>query len=579
MDVDTPDVPTRSHRSSQRRSMHAANHAAADKYSRRNSGAASSPDIINNLISSLSIISEPASSHFDSHPSASSPYSSTPLRHNSTHPTSSSAARASAAAAGSFGVDYGAFSKSLDPPTQTTVDLDEVAASAPVVRTSKTPTRTAKSPRSSSRDSGSAIRAYLRSANNSRPTSPASTGSRNDDTHSIGNLSIERGSGPAHELRPRRSHDSWGKKISRNSKGLMYMSSKERLRDRADPDRKWTQSASMPLNFGASSVSGSRGDSVLAETTIREEPRLAGDAPLGEYEPEYTQTVPSRSSSLRGHRKQRSSARHSARNSEDPIRGPILEADEISRSPTSPSYIHARSDSDTARRLFNVDERIASVRALSEELYGSVDEAERQRRYVEDLDEEGAPFPAISNGRRRWERSQDRSSGRLSASGRLSPNLGDDPASRRSSSKFKRLSGQLGPRSEPRTREPSAERRPLPAGYERPDSADSVDGAVESYLCSPRLSQRIKHPQTGRVISFSEVGDPEGSAVFCCVGMGLTRYITAFYDELALTLKLRLITPDRPGVGDSESYSDGATTPLSWPGKLIEMLKTYELLL
>jgi pimeloyl-ACP methyl ester carboxylesterase len=49
--------------------------------------------------------------------------------------------------------------------------------------------------------------------------------------------------------------------------------------------------------------------------------------------------------------------------------------------------------------------------------------------------------------------------------------------------------------------------------------------------------------------------------------MGLTRYITAFYDELALTLKLRLITPDRPGVGDSEPYSDGTATPLSWPGK------------
>jgi hypothetical protein len=92
---------------------------------------------------------------------------------------------------------------------------------------------------------------------------------------------------------------------------------------------------------------------------------------------------------------------------------------------------------------------------------------------------------------------------------------------------------------------------------------------VESYLCSPRLSQKIRHPQTGRTISFSEVGDPEGYAVFCCVGMGLTRYITAFYDELALTLKLRLITPDRPGVGDSEAYTDGTATPLSWPGKCL----------
>ena len=103
---------------------------------------------------------------------------------------------------------------------------------------------------------------------------------------------------------------------------------------------------------------------------------------------------------------------------------------------------------------------------------------------------------------------------------------------------------------------------------ERPSSADTIDDAVEEYLSSPRLTQRICHPQTGRVVSFSDVGDPTGSVVFCCVGMGLTRYITAFYDELAATLKLRLITPDRPGVGESEVYADGSDTPLSWPGKM-----------
>jgi hypothetical protein len=47
--------------------------------------------------------------------------------------------------------------------------------------------------------------------------------------------------------------------------------------------------------------------------------------------------------------------------------------------------------------------------------------------------------------------------------------------------------------------------------------------------------------------------------------MGLTRFVTAFYDELAYTLNLRIITPDRPGIGDSEMSANG--TPLSWPGK------------
>ena len=99
----------------------------------------------------------------------------------------------------------------------------------------------------------------------------------------------------------------------------------------------------------------------------------------------------------------------------------------------------------------------------------------------------------------------------------------------------------------------------------RPASADSVGRDVDAFINAQRLSQKIRHAQTGRIISFSEVGDPNGHAVFCCVGMGLTRYVTAFYDELATTLKLRLITPDRPGVG--ESQTDPVGTPLSWPGK------------
>ncbi|KAF2838933.1 alpha/beta-hydrolase [Patellaria atrata CBS 101060] len=98
---------------------------------------------------------------------------------------------------------------------------------------------------------------------------------------------------------------------------------------------------------------------------------------------------------------------------------------------------------------------------------------------------------------------------------------------------------------------------------ERPASVDSIDIDVDRFLNASRLSQKVRHPQTGRIISFSEVGDPNGYAVFCCVGMGLTRYITAFYDELAISLKLRLITPDRPGVGESQAHAAG--TPLAWP--------------
>ncbi|EFQ96711.1 hypothetical protein MGYG_08635 [Nannizzia gypsea CBS 118893] len=107
----------------------------------------------------------------------------------------------------------------------------------------------------------------------------------------------------------------------------------------------------------------------------------------------------------------------------------------------------------------------------------------------------------------------------------------------------------------------------------RPSSPDVIEEAVEAYITSPKLTQKVPHPQTGRIIAFSEVGDPDGHVVFCCVGMGLTRYLTAFYDELARTLKLRLITPDRPGVGESEPCLDGTGTPLNWPDDLAVICK------
>ncbi|KAJ6150809.1 hypothetical protein N7470_007403 [Penicillium chermesinum] len=102
--------------------------------------------------------------------------------------------------------------------------------------------------------------------------------------------------------------------------------------------------------------------------------------------------------------------------------------------------------------------------------------------------------------------------------------------------------------------------------HERPSSADSIDLAVGEYVFSPKLTQKVIHPTSGRTIAFSEVGDPKGHVVLCCLGMGLTRYLPAFYDELARTLNLRLVTLDRPGVGESGPHQlDEPSNPLSWP--------------
>ncbi|KAK6380940.1 hypothetical protein LTS17_005141 [Exophiala oligosperma] len=105
----------------------------------------------------------------------------------------------------------------------------------------------------------------------------------------------------------------------------------------------------------------------------------------------------------------------------------------------------------------------------------------------------------------------------------------------------------------------------------------SISDEVDSFLKAPRLTQKIRHPRTGRTIAFSEVGDPDGFVVLCCVGMGLTRYLTAFYDELARTLRLRLITPDRPGVGESSAMPEASCTPLNWVDDVAVICSSLEI--
>ena len=510
-----------------------------------------SPEVISSLITSLSAIAQPASKHFDD-PTLAIPSPVSPME-------------------GGFGVEYGAYMHALDR-LQEEDDLNDLAASPPVIRTSKPPSgfspiTAPKSPRRESSSLG------LKSLLRSRPSSKGSASSSHEDTPSIGNLSIERGSPAPPDIRKPSSQDSWTTKLGRGQKGLMYMSSRERLRA-SESEKKRSGTGGLASKSSNLSNSSRMPDQILAETVISEEPTIPDSDDIApNHGPSadavhHLRPIPLRDSSLRSGRSAKRSSRKSSRQRSEGATAKST-PDDHGRSESKNRQTHRQpSDAEMERRHEDIlmkgvidPSQGNSTKARSPRSPNFTYEkaATGQPLEAPGIDD-GAPSPAIYQNRRHSSQSGDRRK-----SGRGTPDPTAEIRAKRSSSGLKRLSaGVKSPDSATDNTKDAIMSDPL-VGYERPGSADSIDDAVESYLCASRLSQKIRHPQTGRIISFSEVGDPEGSAVFCCVGMGLTRYITAFYDELGVALKLRLITPDRPGVGDSEAH-DGTATPLSWPG-------------
>ncbi|MEY2563704.1 MAG: hypothetical protein QOH88_1897 [Verrucomicrobiota bacterium] len=72
----------------------------------------------------------------------------------------------------------------------------------------------------------------------------------------------------------------------------------------------------------------------------------------------------------------------------------------------------------------------------------------------------------------------------------------------------------------------------------------------------------------GASIAWAEYGDPKGAPVFFCHGWPNSRTMAELTDEAAKGLGLRIISPDRPGIRDSEF--DPNRTLLDWPPLLAE---------
>lgn len=554
-----------------------------------------SPEIITSLISSLSAISTPAESLFDSLPaiepsSASSsrtapntPRSNTSSRHSDNYGSdrySKNEPQSPPDATSSFGVDGAATASHLHP---------DDAAVAPVVRLAKPSSRASRSQRSSFKD-GFSPRSTSRSSRVERPEL------HDEIASSFGKISTEPGSRLSTASAASVKSASGSSRLLRRSSRSFRDKQKEMAKGSATGDGLSGGGPVLRLSRSISSLRSSRSNAPSVEDLTLGKKTLGGsDTPpasavsrraslssttsksdLMNQSPGGIgsgRTIPTRESSLRhsfsGATKKRSPlhSRHSygsgsrdfridqdlleEKNEEDTVTKRIKEL-QVKKEQRKVEMVALENPSRTSTaattRVKSPGPRpkFGLTRASSDTVPQTVTAV-----VTSSLMDEGAPSPTIAPGKKRL-------------SNPMSATVTPIPTPDKNAIKLQRRRSQGGHAVLEKNLSTTHERM----SDERPSSADSLDDAVDTYLSAPRLSMKVTHPQTGRVIAYSDVGDPNGHVVICCVGMGLTRYLTVFYDELARTLKLRLITLDRPGVGESGPCTAETGTPLNWPGKL-----------
>ncbi|EUC43941.1 hypothetical protein COCMIDRAFT_99487 [Bipolaris oryzae ATCC 44560] len=511
--------------------------------------AATSPQIISSLIDQLSAISIPANNHFENllvgYDSAPAP-SAAPSPRAHSHSDKTSIAT---------GYD-GASADHASLRNQNHIDSDD-ACEPPVIRTSKPPS--GKSPLTAPKKASKphSLSNYLARSGSSSCSLQSIHSNRS--ASSFGNISIE--AGPTRQVSIGSNRSSVESKRSvKAHKSLMYMSSRERLRQKETERKRATVHGFDDI----STTDSPRKNTTHLfpyEDTIKEEPLSARDdldlddldddpsrfvprypstrrvrlnlvdGPYGES-PAEKGLIPKRGSSLRH---TASPTRKSRKHRSEENSRPKSSAATTAVIVTKPSgHKHSSSVTDESSSRLTLPSRAASEEPITRH---------RSMLISPMPDSHSAQLHRKRTGaKKRWSH----------------PDL---PA------KAEKAHNDRIERKEESARAAAVQTPPQPIIEERPASRDSIDLDVNKYLDSERLSQKIRHPQTGRIISFSEVGDPQGFAVFVCVGMGLTRYVMAFYDQLAATLKLRLITPDRPGIGASQVDPNG--TPLSWPDDVL----------
>ncbi|KAL4785095.1 hypothetical protein BJX76DRAFT_356418 [Aspergillus varians] len=558
-----------------------------------------SPEVITSLISSLSAISVPVQSHFDL---------SVPRIDSETNPSSPvyfppeslSVSDQRPPSEHGFGVTYSSHNAADEPPHCPLLHPDDAAAS-PVIRMARAP----PSPKSSKVKVNPE-----RSVSPGRPTSRSSYNSYKAtlEDPAFGTITAEPGPQRAsstaasiHSTSSRKSLKSLLRKPSREfasekdkkverlrktssyTDGLRYNIPRSRASLRSLHSMADVVEEGRPTQFA---MDASREHAVSTPTGI-ERPSLQGNHESAPSTPGGIGSgrhIPARESSLRhgysSSPKHRKTGRHSRYPStasrevktDSAISGVSSETEQVTKRiqelKDQQQRIKSELETDNApQQPTKKPSKVQQAPSPSPSRAPSDDDGNIVQHEL--IIDESAPSPAVLTGRSRsFPRNSPQASSRPTVMSSQSFAAGQscdrpDPMDKL---RYRRSAeSQQAPRLHKRN--PSGPISPAHSSVvadDRPSSADSVDLAVFEYVASPRLTQRVRHPTDDRVIAFSEVGDPKGHVVLCCLGMGLTRYLMAFYDELARSLNLRLVTLDRPGVGESGPYVNDAGNPLSW---------------
>ncbi|OQE17197.1 hypothetical protein PENSTE_c021G00119 [Penicillium steckii] len=568
-----------------------------------------SPEVISSLISSLSTISVPLNSHFDNVPRIDSKDSKDSDPGLPEVPHTAPCFTVPPSKQYGLGMNLASFATVEETPNDSPFLHPDDAASSPVIRMARAPPspKSPKSPRSPRFKPFKQNDASTRPASRDSHTSVRTT---NEDTV-FGTISTEPGPRLSSAVSIA-SNSSAGRKSIKGQFGLLKKASREFIGDKDGSSDRLRKTNSLNdtvrhnIPRSRASLRSMHSMADLAEETGFHGPKEGSSGNLGTRTPPTRELqsipstpdnhnpggigsgriIPTRDSSLR-HRhsqssgsKKRRSARHSRYSStaskesaapDNGLPGSSNDAEQVTK--------RIQQLKDQQQRIKTELESEDSPARPPQATLPSVKPADvsRSNSYVDQgrapqngfkIDRpvnDSAPSPSVMTGKTR--------TGKPGAPLASKPMNSPPPISRVPTEKSevdKRYRRSLEPvtptHSHRRTPSGTASTNRPSFNAERPSSADSIDLAVDDYIFSPKLTQRVVHPTTGRSIAFSEVGNPKGHVVLCCLGMGLTRYLMAFYDELARTLNLRLVTLDRPGVGESEPHGvDEPSTPLSWP--------------